>query len=316
MTVIALQQTSIETPIPIIEEMLTSDLFSRLRMRPYPILFLNGKRDGSWSGYCSHPDYTECDEIVIDWNLIRLYSDKDVVQKRRFLALYLHESAHRLTPGGVHDAAFAAVCLVLYLRAGEIQDQPLFHLLKLYDLQNETAPFPAAFEWAWHQAEELSTTDLDADECAQIICSRHEKWQISLNEAPARNQEKQQQQTAKYDSLRQNILFWKLAFFCLLTFGLLYTGASSAHAQTEDVNPAWEAQKAATFVWACDCIGGKPVWSMKSLKQIEMESEIVQAKIQKLMSTAQKIVSQPGGRSYKQPPLDYATASAIVSMCR
>lgn len=316
MTVIALRQTTIETPVPIIEEVLTSDLFSRLKMQEYPILFLNGKRESSWSGFCRHPDHTESDEIVIDWNLIRLYSDKDIVQKRRFLALYLHECAHRLTPGRVHDAAFSAVCLVLYLRAGEIHDQPLFHWLKLYDLHDDTAPFPVAFAWAWRQAEELSTTDFDADECAKIICSRHEKWQLWLNKAPARNQEKQRQQTTKYVSLRQKIVFWKLAFFCLLAFSLTYIGSSSAHAQTEDVNAALDIQKATTFVWACDCIGGKPVWSMKSLKKIEIESNLTQAKIQRLMSTSQKIVSQPGGGSYKQPALDYVTASAIVSMCK
>jgi len=316
LTVIALRQTTIETPIPIVEEVLTSDLFSRLRMQEYPILFLNGKRDSSWSGFCRHPEHTESDEIVIDWNLIRLYSDKDIVQKRRFLALYLHECAHRLTPGRAHDAAFSAVCLVLYLRAGEIHDQPLFHWLKLYDLQDDIAAFPVAFVWAWRQAEELSTTDFDADECAKIICSRYEKWQVWLDETPARNEEKQRQQTAKSVSLRQKIVFWKIAFFCLLAFCFAYMGASSAHAQTEDVNAALETQKATTFVWACDCIGGKPVWSMKSLTQIESESKSTQARVRQLMSATPRVVSIPGVGTYKPPVLDYATALAVASICK
>lgn len=126
-------------------------------------------------------------------------------------------------------------------------------------------------------------------------------------------------------SLQDRASVWKRAFFTG-TFLVFFTAyAFSARADTPEpfqtqatnaaVDAEIEAQKANTYVWVCDCIAGREVWSLKSLKQIEQGVQTKESAVQRLMSAPQR-VTLPGGATYQVPALDRTTAFALVTQCR
>jgi len=100
-------------------------------------------------------------------------------------------------PGQSHNAAFHALMLVLYLRAGETNGRPLWHFSKLYDWQDE-ADLPRAFAWAWRVAHELAATEHTAERCAEIITQRYQAWRDWITgEADRLQARRDAEQTAK-----------------------------------------------------------------------------------------------------------------------
>ncbi|KAI3606252.1 hypothetical protein D8I24_2095 [Cupriavidus necator H850] len=204
----ALRQAEV-TPPPALAAAMPMHLFERLRMNPIPVLVMDSPSAGTlWGGFCPAGEYTEQGEIVIGRYLV----EPAVRQPRHsaILSTYLHEAAHRLLPDQHHhNAAFGAMMLVLYLRAGSIDGADLWQSSGLYDYQDEAENLPQGFNWAWRTANELAATELPAEECAEIIAQRYGKWQDWLAGAAERKQARlaKAQANAQYiESLKETRL--------------------------------------------------------------------------------------------------------------
>ncbi|MFM0140602.1 hypothetical protein [Caballeronia grimmiae] len=171
-TVQVLRQTHV-TPPPALAEAISSELFERVKMREIPVLLMRQQAaTKQWGGFCMPSSYTESDEIVLDARCVERGTWDP--QPDAIKVIYLHEAAHRLLPTMDHNGAFLAMALVLYLRAGT--DSPLWHRVKLYDVQDEGENAPLAFSWAWKVAHELAASELSAERCAEVIVTRYQEW--------------------------------------------------------------------------------------------------------------------------------------------
>lgn len=117
---------------------------------------------------------------------------------------YLHELAHRLTPGHWHDPAFSAMSALLLIRSGRNRHgRGRLDDLDLYDLQDfnyvDHCSMGEALDWALAQAMELSKTDLSAEACAVEIMHRFDCWK----EWKAKTPEREAEALAKADAARQ-----------------------------------------------------------------------------------------------------------------
>jgi hypothetical protein len=204
-----LRQVEVDQPAAFADAM-PAELFERLRLTPVPVLFMRKQPSPPgrfrWTGFCHGIDYTEAGEVVLDARLAETATWEP--SSRSIQSIYLHEVAHRLTPDHGHDAAFAAMVLVLYLRADTAGGLPdgLWQRSNLYDIRDEVLGdakrLPRAFSWAWHTALELADTDQTAERCAEIIMQRYVEWRQWLDAEPARQQVLREQQQAKEDADR------------------------------------------------------------------------------------------------------------------
>ncbi|MBU2766229.1 hypothetical protein HAP94_08465 [Acidithiobacillus ferrivorans] len=153
-----------------------------------------------WAGYCSWSDGFESEIRLSDTACGARFDPDSAAMARTTRAIILHEYAHRLMPAGYgHNGAFAAMRLVLALRATNLPDAPEhpdWWSVKLYDVQDHMndslITMPQALAWAWAIATELSVTAATADECAVAIKNR---WTKYLDAQAHRAAHKAQQQT-------------------------------------------------------------------------------------------------------------------------
>lgn len=165
-------------PHPLVAEALSAELFERCRIdQPVPVHFLPMPR---WGGMCPAIEDTRAGEVELADDLLDPQKSPRGMQDQ-ILQVYLHEFAHRLTPGHRHDPAFFAMNAVLFLRADKDSYQRS-HLqrMDLYDLQDfdhvDHCTMGEALDWALAQAAELSKTDLSAEACAVGIMERFKDW--------------------------------------------------------------------------------------------------------------------------------------------
>lgn len=176
-------------PHPLVAAALDQALFERCRIeRPVPIHFLPKPR---WSGCCAAFEDTREGELELGDHLLDSTRDENE-RLDRLTRVYLHELAHRLTEHG-HTAAFASVCALLFIRAGDEHRRPghghLLHL-DLYDFGEwDEVPYCTlgeAIDWTLKQAQELAETGMSAEDAAVEILARYEKWKTWKVAEPTR----------------------------------------------------------------------------------------------------------------------------------
>lgn len=160
-----------------------------------------------WSGFCAWDGGVEGEIHVSDTVVgARLQPDSPVIA-RRTRDLILHEFAHRLLGRGYsHEGAFAAMRLMLALRATNFPDHdehPDWWNVKLYDVHDHhddpLITMPQALAWAWSVAQELAPTSQTTEQCASVIKARWAKF-IDAQEHRAEREEQrkiQQKQSAR-----------------------------------------------------------------------------------------------------------------------
>lgn len=201
-------------PPPALAKAVSSELLARINMPEIPILLMrqqSGAGESPWLGFCVPSDCTESGEVVIDVRCVERAEWEP--QPELITSIYLHEATHRLLSGHGHTAAFFAMVLVLYLRAG-IGSIPFWQRARLYDLQEEGANVPQAFAWAWNLAHELAASDLRADRCAEVIKDRYRVWRTWLAGADERARAKREAAQAAEDrieSLKESRWWYALA---------------------------------------------------------------------------------------------------------
>jgi hypothetical protein len=179
-----------EAPHPLVAAALDQALLQRCGIeRPVPIHFLPKPR---WSGGCAALEDPREGELELGDHFLNPGLDENELLDRLAL-VYLHEFAHRLTPGHWHTAAFCAVNALLFIRAGDEHRRPghgYLLRLDLYDL-GEWDEVPhctrgQAMDWALEQAQELAGTEMSAEVAAVEILTRYEKWKAWKTAEPAR----------------------------------------------------------------------------------------------------------------------------------
>lgn len=276
-----LRQLIDENPPAILTSTLTSELFERLRMHPYPAILINRQRSANWGGFCSYLDYTEAGEVAISTQLVQRTDLSEEMHRRQILALYLHECAHRVCGGECgHGEIFSAMVLILYMRAGSFCGRPLYHSFTLYDIDeghDNLQGIPQAINWSIKQANELAKSALSAEECATNLVTRHAEWLEELRRRDgqeAARELRRKQNMMRWNQLKSDVHRWRLlaitAMFAFLA--LFVTVTSYADEMEQKTQAEFEAYKRSTMVWTCDCVGGREVWSWKSVKQVEEET--------------------------------------------
>lgn len=156
------------TPPPEIQEIFDGNFFKRIKLEnPPPILLLKKIEGAEWGGFCSHFEFTELGEIVMDIEYIRP-SKINKIDKNWLRHLYLHEASHRLLSDEWHSAKF--FCLNLTLNFMADFDNKLWTKCNLYDLQDVNFDFlPTAFHLSFSLARKLSTSNLSLLEIVKRI---------------------------------------------------------------------------------------------------------------------------------------------------
>lgn len=180
-------------PHPLVAQALNAELFAKCRIeRPVPVHFLPMPR---WGGRCPAMEDTRDGELHFADSLLNPEKNEQGMCEHLVLT-YLHELAHRLTPGHWHDPAFLAVNLLLAIRAGNKRfDRPWLWNICLYDMQDwqdiEYSSVGEALDWSYKQADELSSVDLSAESCAAEIMRRFNDWKAWKSATPKRAAEEQ-----------------------------------------------------------------------------------------------------------------------------
>lgn len=262
-------------------------------MHPYPAILINRKRSANWGGFCSYLDYTEAGEVAISTQLVQRTDLSEEMHRRQILALYLHECAHRICGGEYgHGEIFSAMVLILYIRAGSFCGRPLYHSFALYDIDeghDDLQGVPQAITWSINQANELAKSSLSAEECTASLVIRHAEW---LEELRRRDSEivsleyRRKQNMTKWNQLKSDVRRWK---FFAITAGIAFlalfvTVTSYADDIEQKTHAEFEAYKRSKMVWTCDCVGGREVWSWKSVKQVEDETLAKQREVDSLIA--------------------------------
>jgi hypothetical protein len=309
-----LRQQIDEDPPAILKTTLTSDLFERLRIHAYPAVLIDRPRSANWGGFCAYLDYTEAGEVAISTQLVQRTDLSEEMHRRQILVLYLHECAHRIC--GVeygHGEIFSAMVLILYMRAGSFCGRPLYQSFALYDIDeghDDLQSVPQAITWSINQANELAKSSLSAEECAASLVTRHAEW---LEELRRRDNEKaalesrRKQNMMRWNQLKSDVRRWKfLAITAGIAFLALFVSVTSYADEIEQKTQAeFEAYKRSTMVWTCDCVGGREVWSWKSVKQVEDETLAKQREVDSL-------IAKRGWTT----PIPAATRFALQSTCK
>ncbi|OZA27777.1 MAG: hypothetical protein B7X93_08470 [Hydrogenophilales bacterium 17-61-9] len=179
-----------EAPHPLVAAALDQALFERCGIeRPVPIHFLPKPR---WSGCCAALEDTREGELELGDHFLNPGLDENE-RLDRLTLVYLHEFAHRLTPGHWHTAAFFAVNALLLVRTGDEHRRPghgYLLRLDLYDLGEwddvSHCTRGEALDWALKHAQELAETKMSAEGAAVEILTRYEKWKAWKAAEPAR----------------------------------------------------------------------------------------------------------------------------------
>lgn len=257
-------------------------------MHPYPAILINRQRSSNWGGFCQYNEYTEAGEIAISAHLVQRTDLSEEMHSRQILALYLHECAHRVCGAKYgHGEVFSAMVLILYLRAGSYCDRPLYQSFTLYDVDegyDDLQGVPQAIAWSIKQANDLAESSLSAEECATRLITRHAEWMEKLRSRDSEKAElelRRKQNTMRWNQLKSDVRRWK---FFAITVGfaflaLFVTVTSYADEIEERTQAEFEAYKQSAMVWTCDCVGGREVWSWKSVKQVEEETLAKQRKV-------------------------------------
>jgi hypothetical protein len=214
----ALRQLEV-TPPSALTAAISPDLFARVRMTCIPVLLKRqpqGPRSFKWMGFCDEVGFTEQGEVVLDERCV----ERAEWEPRADLitSLYLHEAAHRLMPGSGHNAAFFALVLVMYLRAGTVSDIQLWQRATLYDFRDEAEHAVRAFAWAWRMANELAPTEQTAEQCAEVIAQRYKEWCAWLTGAEERKraaQEAAQVVEQRVKEMQDGRWLWALTGFAI-----------------------------------------------------------------------------------------------------
>lgn len=276
-----LRQQIDEDPPAILKTTLTYDLFERLRMHAYPAVLIDRPRSANWGGFCAHLNYTEAGEVAISTQLVQRTDLSEEMHRRQILALYLHECAHRVCgEEHGHGDIFAAMVLILYMRAGSFCGRPLYHSFTLYDIDDgydDLQGIPLAISWSIKQANELAESALSAEECAASLVTRHAEWLEELHRRDgqkASRELRRKQNMMRWNQLKSDVRRWRLlAITAIFAFLALFVTVTSYADEIEQKTRAeFEAYKRSTMVWTCDCVGGREVWSWKSIKQWEEEA--------------------------------------------
>ena len=159
---------------------------------------------GRWSGWCASRDGAPDRRVSLTTKIV-FYPTESI------LALYIHESGHRLLEHAEvldHGPEFFCLNAALLLRcASFFRLNPIFNL-SFYELQDcpaELESEPAwrglALNWALPLAAELAASDAGAEALAEIVC---ERWQKFLQEREnARVQAAQQVLAARKNAAAQ-----------------------------------------------------------------------------------------------------------------
>lgn len=197
---------------------------------------------GRWGGQCRSVD-VDPDRRICMSHLALHWTHQSMV------VLYLHEACHRMlgwAPGDdEHDAAFAALlhCLLSRCDRASVTDGAVLSV-GLYDLANTPwmlvdepdAGVGRSMAWAVSTSNELSQSDLSAEELAVEIRRRYNVWLDDLEEEPARiervrTQAAQQEKTRRLvvQGLHEKVSSKNIAISCLsllvlALLVLLFTG--------------------------------------------------------------------------------------------
>lgn len=162
-------------PPDLLSAALDDEFFNRIKMDRIPVLIMDSI--GDFGGFCSHGDYTNQNEIVIDARYFRNLEEKHRKNRIETIrSIYLHECAHRITNQN-HYGGFLALNILIHLRAG------ILNSIKVYDFHEEPH-FEKVFEFAYLEAKELADTQLPAEECSVILLDKYNQWTVTMKSTP------------------------------------------------------------------------------------------------------------------------------------
>lgn len=177
-----------------VTDALNADLWELLKLdrEPPPVLFKAFQ--GDWGGCCPVEDMTEVGELEIrsDYRSQTRTVSLEKAQKD-LVGIYVHELAHRLTPGHHHNAVFATVNLAMLVRVNSAHKGLAFSALKLYDFQDHlldtaTVDLPAAAAFVMRHGIELADSDLPMSGVVVEASARWATYVRDIEEQPKREQ--------------------------------------------------------------------------------------------------------------------------------
>lgn len=156
------------------------------------------RQTGKWSGFCEDRQFVPDGRVAVSSTKISFWNDEKLTET------YLHECSHRLLEGrdvDFHGPEFLSVNLILLKRAA-----PSFELdqvvskLSFYDCQDRPAALlfepgwrSVVIDWALAVAAELASTELAAEDLAEVVCAR---WLVHIQELEEARQQAAQQVVA------------------------------------------------------------------------------------------------------------------------
>lgn len=216
-----------------VTDALNVDLWELLKLdrEPPPVLFKAFQ--GDWSGACIDQELTESDELEVHSQYRGQTRFVSLQQARMDLVgVYVHELAHRLTPGHSHNAVFATVNLAMLVRANAAHKGIPFRGFKLYDFQDHIldqvpGSVSEAAAFVMHHGIELGESDLPM---SGVVAEASTRWKAHLQEIEERPK-REQAAAAKVANLEGRITdlqaelrqatSWALAAACaaVIAFG-------------------------------------------------------------------------------------------------
>lgn len=186
---------------------LNAELWELLKLDRDPPAVLFRSFQGDWGGLCAPEEMTESGEVEINTDYRGQTRTVSLQQAQNDLVgLYVHELAHRLTPGHSHDAVFATVNLAMLVRANPAHKGIAFRRLSLYDFQDhflETVAgevADAAF-FVMRNGVELGESDLPI---SGVVAEASSRWSTYLQEIEDRPK-REQAAAAKVTNLEGHI---------------------------------------------------------------------------------------------------------------
>lgn len=140
-----------------------------------------------WAGWCATKDYAPDGRVCLS-SRISFWTTENVI------AVYLHESCHRLLDGqkiDSHGPEFLALNATLLGRAGSFfRSGDGLQKLDLYDFQDQPealADEPGwrgiVLDWSLSTAAELVAAELAAEDLPGVICGRWNQYLVAREEA-------------------------------------------------------------------------------------------------------------------------------------
>lgn len=177
-----------------VTDALNADLWELLKLdrEPPPVLFKAFQ--GDWGGLCNDQEMTESGELEVHSHYRGQVRSVSLQQaKMDLVGVYVHELAHRLTPGHGHDAVFATVNLAMLVRANAAHKAIPFRRLKLYDFQDHVLEHVAGEVWeaaafVMRHGIELGESDLPMSGVVAEAATRWTAYLKDIEERPKREQ--------------------------------------------------------------------------------------------------------------------------------